>query len=127
MCSVPNSPLPPPAPPPHTYTVPEERKRLKLKDPERYHWRPRELIVQLAQIHINLYRADAGQWVQAVAADTDYYGKKEAAEWAGGKGGNLLLGCKWAQIIAMGRGLGSPGYVQWGMAVPASCLLSLHG
>lgn len=55
-------------------TVPSERKRLKLKNPEEYGWRPKELIAQLASIHINLYRADPDSWSQAVAADTDYLG-----------------------------------------------------
>lgn len=56
-------------------TVPEERRRLRVKDPEQYHWHPKRLITQLAQIHISLYRARRGEWVQAVAADTDYYGR----------------------------------------------------
>lgn len=55
-------------------TVPSERKRLKLKNPEDYGWRPKELIAQLAYIHINLYRADPQSWAAAVAADTDYLG-----------------------------------------------------
>lgn len=55
-------------------TLPAERRRLKLKDPERYGWNPKELIGQLAGIHVNLYRADRQAWAQAVAADTDYYG-----------------------------------------------------
>lgn len=56
-------------------TVPEERKRLRLRDPEAVGWHPKELITQLAQIHLHLYRARPQEWVQAVAADTDYYGR----------------------------------------------------
>ena len=55
-------------------TLPAERRRLKLKDPERYGWRPKELISSLAAIHINLYRSNRTAWAEAVAADTDYYG-----------------------------------------------------
>ncbi|PSC67765.1 putative ubiquitin conjugation factor E4 [Micractinium conductrix] len=56
-------------------TVPEERKRLRLKEPEKFGWHPKELITQLAQIHLSLYRARRQEWVQAVAADTDYLGR----------------------------------------------------
>ena len=55
-------------------TLPAERRRLKLKDPERYGWRPKELIASLASVHVNLYRIDKEAWCEAVAADTDYYG-----------------------------------------------------
>ena len=55
-------------------TLPAERRRLKLKDPERYGGRPRELIASLASVHVNLYRKDRAAWAAAVAADTDYYG-----------------------------------------------------
>lgn len=56
-------------------TVPEERRKLRLKEPEKFGWHPKELITQLAQIHLYLYRARRQEWVQAVAADTDYYGR----------------------------------------------------
>jgi ubiquitin conjugation factor E4 B len=55
-------------------TLPNERKRLKLKNPEKYGWKPRELISSLALIHAKLYQANREEWSQAVAADTDYYG-----------------------------------------------------
>jgi ubiquitin conjugation factor E4 B len=55
-------------------TIPAERKRLKLKEPEKYGWKPRELLVSLAQIHANIYEANHEEWSAAVAADTDYYG-----------------------------------------------------
>jgi ubiquitin conjugation factor E4 B len=56
-------------------TLPLERRRLKLKEPERYGWRPRELITSLAAIHVNLFRVNREEWTAAVASDTDYYGK----------------------------------------------------
>jgi ubiquitin conjugation factor E4 B len=55
-------------------TLPTERKRLKLKNPEKYGWKPRELLSSLARIHANLFKANNEEWAQAVAADTDYYG-----------------------------------------------------
>ncbi|GAB4822698.1 hypothetical protein N2152v2_009744 [Parachlorella kessleri] len=55
-------------------TVPEERKRLRVRDPEKYSWHPKELISQLARIHLNLYRTNPGQWAEAVVADENYYG-----------------------------------------------------
>jgi ubiquitin conjugation factor E4 B len=55
-------------------TLPVERKRLKLKHPEKYGWKPKVLLSSLAQIHANLYRAHPDEWCNAVAADTDYYG-----------------------------------------------------
>ena len=55
-------------------TIPGERKRLKLKEPEKYGWNPRELVASLAQIHANIFEADHEGWSAAVAADTDYYG-----------------------------------------------------
>ncbi|PRW05883.1 putative ubiquitin conjugation factor E4 [Chlorella sorokiniana] len=56
-------------------TVPAERKRLRVKDPEKYNWHPKRLITELAQIHLALYRVRRAEWVQAVAADTDYLGR----------------------------------------------------
>jgi hypothetical protein len=47
--------------------VPEERRRLRVKDPEQYHWHPRKLIAQLAEIHLALYRARRDEWVQVGA------------------------------------------------------------
>ena len=55
-------------------TIPAERKRLKLKEPEKYGWKPRELLASLAQIHANIFMANSEAWSAAVAADTDYYG-----------------------------------------------------
>lgn len=56
-------------------TLPSERRRLKLKEPDKYGWRPRELITSLAAIHVNLFRVNREEWAAAVASDTDYYGK----------------------------------------------------
>ena len=46
-----------------------------MKDPERYNWHPKRLIAALARIHLNLFAARRRDWVAAVAADTDYYGR----------------------------------------------------
>ena len=56
-------------------TLPGERVRLSLRNPEEYGWRPRELLISLSSIHVNLFRANSESWSAAVAADTDYYGK----------------------------------------------------
>lgn len=56
-------------------TLPSERVRLRLRNPDEYGWRPKELLTLLASIHVNLYRANRESWAAAVAADTDYYGK----------------------------------------------------
>jgi hypothetical protein len=45
-------------------TVPAERKRLRVKDPEKYNWHPKRLITELAQIHLALYRVRRAEWVQ---------------------------------------------------------------
>lgn len=55
-------------------TLPSERRKLKLRDPERYNWHPGRLVAQLASLHISLFRRDAGAWVEACVADTDYLG-----------------------------------------------------
>lgn len=47
--------------------MPEARKRLKIKDPEQYSWHPKQLITQLAHIHLSLYRARSQEWVQVGA------------------------------------------------------------
>jgi ubiquitin conjugation factor E4 B len=59
-------------------TLPAERRRLRLAEPERHGWRPRELLASLAAIHLNLWRANPTEWAAAVAADTDYYGAAPA-------------------------------------------------
>lgn len=61
-----------PAPP--LSPVPEERKKLKLRDPERYNWHPRQLIAQLASIHVRLFRTDPAMWIEACVADSAYLG-----------------------------------------------------
>ena len=53
-CQHPPHPTPPPPPtttttPPHHHAVPEERKRLRLKEPEKFGWHPKELITQVGR------------------------------------------------------------------------------
>lgn len=55
-------------------TVPSERRKLKVRDPERFNWHPRRLLAQLAGLHVSLYRRDADAWVAANVADTDSLG-----------------------------------------------------
>ncbi|KDD74812.1 hypothetical protein H632_c1058p2, partial [Helicosporidium sp. ATCC 50920] len=55
-------------------TIPEERKKLKLRDPERYNWHPRQLIAQLASIHVRLFRTNPAMWIEACVADSAYLG-----------------------------------------------------
>ena len=35
-----------------------------MRNAEKLHWRPRELLAALAGIHLNLYRARPAEWVQ---------------------------------------------------------------
>uniref|UniRef100_A0A1D2ADH7 RING-type E3 ubiquitin transferase n=2 Tax=Auxenochlorella protothecoides TaxID=3075 RepID=A0A1D2ADH7_AUXPR len=55
-------------------TLPSERRKLKLREPERYNWHPGRLVAQLASLHVSLFRRDAAAWVEACVADTDYLG-----------------------------------------------------
>lgn len=74
--------------------MPEERRRLRVKDPEQYHWHPKRLITQLAQIHISLYRARRGEWVQVRHDDEAWrgtsWGGSRAAGWQLRRGDRLL-------------------------------------
>ena len=50
------------------------RRKLKVKDPENYHWRPKELLAAICSIYIHLGRADAqGVLASAIAADGRCY------------------------------------------------------
>lgn len=55
-------------------TVPGERKKLKVKDPESLHWDPKRLVLELGRLHVSLYRRNRKGWVEANVADTDYLG-----------------------------------------------------
>lgn len=51
-----------------------KRKQLRVRKPEKYHWKPQELLTQLARIYLNLGRADSGgDFVEAIAADKRSY------------------------------------------------------
>ena len=49
------------------------RKQLKVKDPLKFNWRPKELLPQLANIYLHLERADAkGTFAHAIAVSDRY-------------------------------------------------------
>ncbi|KAK9840736.1 hypothetical protein WJX81_001139 [Elliptochloris bilobata] len=51
-----------------------ERRKLKIKDPERYGWQPKTVLAQIAAIYVNLAHGDAsGRLAAAVAADSRSY------------------------------------------------------
>lgn len=50
------------------------RKKLRVKEPEKYHWRPKELLASICSIYVHLNRADArGVFAAAIAADGRCY------------------------------------------------------
>lgn len=52
----------------------EKRKNLRVRDPEKYKWKPQELLAQLAHIYLHLARADVSSlFVAAIAADERSY------------------------------------------------------
>ena len=60
--------------PAHCACAGPKRKNLRVRNPEKYHWKPQELLKQLARIYLNLSRADkAGDFVAAIAADQRSY------------------------------------------------------
>lgn len=49
------------------------RKQLKVKDPLKFNWRPKELLPQLANIYLHLERADSkGTFANAIAVSDRY-------------------------------------------------------
>lgn len=49
------------------------RKQLKVKDPLKFNWRPKELLPQLANIYLHLERADPkGAFANAIAVSDRY-------------------------------------------------------
>ncbi len=72
-----------------------KRKNLRVRNPEKYQWKPAELLKQLARVYLNLSRADrAGDFVAAIAADERSYHEGifvEAAEVR--EGGVLAVVC----------------------------------
>jgi len=51
-----------------------QRKTLKLKDPEKYEFRPKELLAQIVNIYVNLDRGDSqGVFSRAISSDGRSY------------------------------------------------------
>ena len=51
-----------------------ERTKLKVKDPEKYGWKPKELLGMITQVYVHLFEADEdGAFVAAVVADGRSY------------------------------------------------------
>ena len=51
-----------------------QRRQLKVKDPEKYGWNPKELLTMIADVYLNLFDADTnGAFVAAIAADGRSY------------------------------------------------------
>lgn len=49
------------------------RRQLKVKNPEKFSWKPKELLPQLASIYLHLDRADAeGAFAKAIATSDRY-------------------------------------------------------
>ena len=52
----------------------QKRKTLRVRNPEKYRWRPQELLAELAHIYLHLSAADKqGSFVAAIAADQRSY------------------------------------------------------
>lgn len=49
------------------------RRQLKVKDPLKFNWRPKELLPQLANIYLHLERADTKSAFSAAIAASDRY------------------------------------------------------
>ncbi len=57
------------------------RRKLKIKDPQRYSWQPREVLAQIAAIYINLSRADVnGVFAREIVNDERSYSASMFAE-----------------------------------------------
>ncbi|KAK9804240.1 hypothetical protein WJX72_002942 [[Myrmecia] bisecta] len=51
-----------------------ERKNLKVKEPQKYNWRPKDFLTYIAQVYLHLNRADSdGVFARAIAADQRSY------------------------------------------------------
>lgn len=51
----------------------KDRSKLKIKDPAKFGWKPLELLMLIARIYLNLYRADAQAISRAIASDGQSY------------------------------------------------------
>jgi len=59
------------------YLTGPQRKKLKIKDPEKYGFRPKELLTQICEVYINLFAADKEKvFVRAIARDDRSYRKE---------------------------------------------------
>ena len=69
------------------------RRKLKVKDPEHYHWRPKELLANICAIYVHLGRADTqGVFASAIAADGRCY-RPEMFPEAGQVAADLKAAC----------------------------------
>jgi ubiquitin conjugation factor E4 B len=58
-----------------------ERRKLKIRDAERYGWQPKEMLAQIASIYIHLGRADGqGIFARAIAEDERSFRQEMFAE-----------------------------------------------
>lgn len=63
------------------YLTGPERKGLKMKDPSKYNWNPKELLAQICRVYLNMYKKDKqGVFAAAVAADERSYRPQMFAE-----------------------------------------------
>ena len=72
---------------------------MRVRNPEKYQWKPAELLKQLARVYLNLSRADrVGDFVAAIAADQRSYHEGlfvEAAEVRGKRFSAQMRCCTW--------------------------------
>lgn len=53
---------------------PQQRRALKVKDPEKYEFRPKELLSQIVELYVNLAKGDTkGVFSQAISSDARSY------------------------------------------------------
>ena len=58
-----------------------ERRKLKIRDAERYGWQPKEMLAQIASIYVHLGRADRqGVFARAIAEDERSFRQEMFAE-----------------------------------------------
>jgi len=71
-----------------------ERRKLKIKDAERYGWQPKEMLAQIASIYIHLGRAD-GQTIfaRAIADDERSFRQEMFAE------ASKVCVCMWLALV----------------------------
>ena len=63
------------------YLAGPERRKLKVKDPEKLGWNPKELLSMITEIYLNLFNADKDEvFVTAIAADLGWHATVSLAE-----------------------------------------------